>query len=60
MNSADQLPPAFPRDAAYKAMYGHPEAILGLRRHLAAPDGPLDRSALDALDFGRIEKLPAE
>ena len=60
MNSADQLPTAFPHDAAYKAMYGHPEAILRLRHYLAAPNGPFDRSALGALDFGRIEKLPAE
>ncbi|MDE0270524.1 MAG: Rpn family recombination-promoting nuclease/putative transposase [Gammaproteobacteria bacterium] len=60
MNSASPLPPAFPHDAAYKAMYGHPEAIFGLRPYLAAPNGPLNRVTLDALDFGRIEKLPTE
>ena len=60
MNGASQPPPAFPHAAAYKAMYGHPEAILGLRPYLAAPNGPLNQGTMDALDFGRIEKLPTE
>ena len=60
VSTAQQPPVAFPHDAAYKAMYGHPEAVLGLRRYLGAPEGPLSPSTLEALDFGRVEKLPAE
>jgi len=51
---------AFPHDAAYKAMYSHPEAILGLRRYLVEPNGPLSLQALNALDFEGVEKLPTE
>ncbi len=60
MVSNDQQSVAFPHDAAYKAMYGHPEAVHGLQPYLSAPNGPLSQSTLDGLDFQRLEKLPAE
>ena len=59
MNLAEPPLSAFPHDAAYKAMYGHPEAILGLRPYLAQPNGPLTEDSLDALEFKRLERLPA-
>ena len=60
MNPAEPPLSAFPHDAAYKAMYGHPEAIAGLRPYLVQPNGPLAQETLDAIDFERLERLPAE
>ena len=56
----DRRPPPVPHDAAYKAMYRHRQAILDLRRYLAAPHGPLGPGTLAALDFSTLAKLPAE
>ena len=53
-------PPPLPRDAAYKAMYRHRQAILDLRRYLVAPNGPLRPDTLAALDFSTLAKPPAE
>ena len=52
--------PPLSHDAAYKAMYRHPQAILDLRRYLVAPNGPLGPETLAALDFSTLTKLPAE
>ena len=52
--------PPLSHDAAYKAMYRHPQAILDLRRYLVAPHGPLGPETLAALDFSTLTKLPAE
>ena len=60
MENAETQSAAFAHDAAYKAMYGHPEAVAGLRPYLAEPQGPLSWDALGALDFGRVERLPSE
>ena len=60
MNPNEPTLSAFPHDAAYKAMYGHPEAIAGLRPYLVQPNGPLAQETLDAIDFERLERLPAE
>ena len=49
-----------PHDAAYKAMYRHPQAIRDLWRYLVAPHGPFDPETLAALDLSTVEKLPAE
>ena len=49
-----------PHDAAYKAMYRHPQAIRDLCRYLAAPHGPLGLETLASLDFSTLTKLPAE
>ena len=59
MSSSHEVPGAFPHDAAYKAMYSHPEAIVGLRHYLKEPKGPLGPQSLEALDFEGVEKLPA-
>ncbi len=53
-------PAQIPHDAAYKAMYRHPQTILDLRHFLAAPSGPLHPGTLAALDFSTLAKLPAE
>ncbi len=47
-------------DAAYKAMYRHPQAIRDLCRYLVTPHGPLGPETLAALDLSTVEKLPAE
>ena len=60
MNPNESPLSAFPHDATYKAMYGHPEAIAGLRPYLVQPNGPLAQETLDAIDFERLERLPAE
>lgn len=60
MNARPEPAVAFPHDAAYKAMYSHPEAIVGLRHYLGFPIGPLSQSTIDSLDFERAEKLPTE
>lgn len=60
MNARPEPAVAFPHDAAYKAMYSHPEAIVGLRHYLGFPTGPLSQSTIDSLDFERAEKLPTE
>ena len=54
--------PAAPlsHDAAYKAMYRHPQAIRDLCRYLVTPHGPLGPETLAALDLSTVEKLPAE
>ena len=54
--------PAAPlsHDAAYKAMYRHPQAIRDLWRYLVAPHGPLGPEIFAALDLSTVEKLPAE
>ena len=49
-----------PHDAAYKAMYRHPQAIRDLCRYLVTPHGPLGPETLAALDLSTVEKLPAE
>ena len=49
-----------PHDAAYKAMYRHPQAIRDLCRYLVAPHGPLGLETLATLDLSTVEKLPAE
>lgn len=49
-----------PHDAAYKAMYRHPQAIRDLCRYLVTPHGPLGPETLAALDLSTGEKLPAE
>ena len=49
-----------PHDAAYKAMYRHPQAIRDLCRYLVTPHGPLGPETLTALDLSTVEKLPAE
>ena len=56
---SDPSPP-LSHDAAYKAMYGHRQAILDLRRYLVAPNGLLGPETLAALDFSTLAKLPAE
>lgn len=56
---SDPSPP-LSHDTAYKAMYGHRQAILDLRRYLVAPNGPLGPETLAALDFSTLTKLPAE
>ena len=55
----DPAPP-LPHDAAYKAMYRHPQAIRDLCRYLVPPHGPLGPETLAALDLCTVEKLPAE
>ena len=49
-----------PHDAAYKAMYRHPQAIRDLFRYLVAPRGPLGPETVAALDLSTLAKLPAE
>ena len=49
-----------PHDAAYKAMYRHPQAIRDLCCYLVAPHGPLGLETLATLDLSTVEKLPAE
>ena len=49
-----------PHDAAYKAMYRHPQAIWDLCHYLVAPLGPLGPETLAALHLSTVEKLPAE
>ena len=49
-----------PHDAAYKAMYRHPQAVRDLFRYLAAPRGPLGPETVAALDLSTVAKLPAE
>ena len=56
---SDPSPP-LSHDAAYKAMYGHRQAILDLCCYLAAPSGPLGSETLAAFDFSTLAKLPAE
>ena len=56
---SDPSPP-LSHDAAYKAMYGHRQAVLDLRRYLVSPNGPLGPETLAALDFSTLAKLPAE
>ena len=55
----DRAPP-LSHDAAYKAMYRHPQAIRDLCRYLVTPHGPLGPETLAALDLSTVEKLPAE
>ena len=56
----DRAPPPLPHDAAYKAMYRHPQAVRDLFRYLAAPRGPLGPETVAALDLSTVAKLPAE
>ena len=53
-------PSPLSHDAAYKAMYRHPQAIRDLCRYLVAPHGPLGPETLAALDLSTVEKLPNE
>ena len=44
----------FPFDPIYKALRCHRQTVEDmLRSYLAEPGGPLDRTLIDALDFGR-------
>ena len=50
-----------PRDSAFKAICSHPRMIAdALRGYAVKPNGPLDPRTVAALDFGTLEKLPAE
>ena len=60
MAAPPERPPVLPHDAAYKAMYRHPQAIRDLFRYLAAPRGPLGPETVAALDLSTVAKLPAE
>ena len=51
----------FPFDPIYKALCCHRQTVEDmLRGYLAEPAGPLDRTLIDALDFGTLNKLSME
>ena len=60
MAAPPERPSPLPHDAAYKAMYRHPQAIRDLCRYLVAPNGPFGPETLAALDFSTLAKLPTE
>ena len=56
-NDSDRLP----HDPAFKAIFSHPRMIAdALRGYAVKPNGPLHPRTVAALDFGTLEKLPAE
>lgn len=58
---ATELSARFPFDAIYKALCCHRDTVADmLRTYVARPEGPLDRSLVEALDFDTLRKISTE